>query len=137
MYEEPKNGQYRYAWGVLQARLEDAARTRQWRSPETVLAWMDDAEQLALVVHNTCPFCRAEPGDLCHDLAGMATYSPHPERCGERGNSVARSAASAPLRHTYSTPRYPSRFPWSSADRLETRYNRTPDSEITDGEVKS
>ena len=69
--------------GVLQARLEDAARTRQWRSPETVLAWMDDAEQLALVVHNTCPFCRAEPGDLCHDLAGMATYSPHPERCGD------------------------------------------------------
>ena len=44
---------------------------------------MDDAEQLALVVHNTCPFCRAEPGDLCHDLAGMATYSPHPERCGD------------------------------------------------------
>ena len=33
--------------------------------------------------------------------------------------------------------RYPSQFPWSSADRLETRYNRTPDSEITDGEVKS
>ena len=83
MYEEPKNGQYRYAWGVLQARLEDAARTRQWRSPETVLAWMDDAEQLALVVHNTCLFCRAEPGDLCHDLAGMASYSPHPERFGD------------------------------------------------------
>ena len=57
--------------------------TRQWRSPQTVLAWMDDAEELALVVHNTCPFCRAEPGDLCHDLAGMATYSPHPERCGD------------------------------------------------------
>lgn len=23
------------------------------------------------------------PGDLCHDLAGMATYSPHPERFGD------------------------------------------------------
>src|SRR5664279_3504212 len=94
MYEEPTNGQYRYAWGVFQARLEDAARTRQWRSPETVLAWMDDAEQLALAVHNTCPVCGAEPGELCHDLAGMATYSPRltrsasatgQVRCGVRG----------------------------------------------------
>lgn len=85
MYAGPtsEHGQYRYAWGVLQARLEEAAHTRQWRSPETVLTWMDEAEQLALVVQNACPFCQAEPGDLSCDLAGMVTYSPHPERSGE------------------------------------------------------
>jgi len=138
MYEEPKNGQYRYAWGVLQARLEDAAHTRQWRSPQTVLAWMDDAEQLALgraqtparsVGPNpaTCAMTSLgwRPTRLTRSAAATGRF-----RCDDRGERAAEA-------HVF--PRRGTPLAVSLEFRGQTRnpVTRTPDSEITDGKVKS
>ena len=72
------------AWGVLQARLEDAAHTRPVAQSSN-RSRMDGRRRATSPgrAQHSCPFCRAEPGDLCHDLAGMASYSPHPERFGD------------------------------------------------------
>ena len=138
MYEEPKNGQYRYAWGVLQARLEDAAHTRPvaqssnrsrmgWTTPSN-LPWSCTTPARSVGLNPaTCAMTSLgwRPTRLTRSAAATGQF-----RCEVRGERAAEA-------HVF--PRRGTPLAVSLEFRGQTRnpVTRTPDSEITDGKVKS